>query len=416
MFKNKNLAVLFFSLVVVMLGFGIVIPILPFYVEHFGGSGRDMGMLMAIYSIMQFIFSPIWGSLSDHYGRKPILLVGIIGNVVSQVLYGMVGDFAEAGMFTPQTSLTLLMVTRGLAGILSSATLPTAMAIISDRTSHHERGGGMGLVGAAMGAGMVLGPGIGGMMSGISLSAPFYFAAAISIVAVVLTWAMVSESLSKEERTVSLGKINGPQLGEMWKALFGPIGFLLFLAFLHSFALANFEGVFGMYTQLRYEYNATQVGIVLTVVGLVSAIVQGMLTGPATRKWGDALVVKASLFASVFGFILMTVVESNPGKIAASVMLASGFFMLTNSMIRPGSSSLISKQEGVSQGVAMGMNNAFMSLGRIIGPLWAGYALDINLNYPYLTGAFIMAMGFILCLFFLPKTESAPVNTQNASN
>jgi DHA1 family multidrug resistance protein-like MFS transporter len=415
MFKNKNLSVLFFTLVVVMLGFGIVIPILPFYVEHFGGSGKDMGFLMAIYSIMQFIFSPIWGSLSDHYGRKPILLVGIIGNVVSQILYGVVGDFSQAGMFTPQTSLTLLIVTRGLAGILSSATLPTAMAIIGDSTSHNDRGGGMGLVGAAMGVGMVLGPGIGGMMSGISLSAPFYFAAAISVVAVILTWAMVSESLPKEERTVTLGKVSGPQLGEMWKALFGPIGFLLFLAFLHSFALANFEGVFGMYTQLRYNYSAAQVGIVLTVIGLVSAIVQGALTGPATRKWGDANVVKASLFASIFGFVLMTMATSEPGKIAASVILTSGFFMLANSMIRPGSSSLISKQEGVSQGVAMGMNNAFMSLGRIAGPLWAGYSLDINLNYPYLTGALIMVIGFVLCMLFLPKESRQVVNTESAN-
>jgi DHA1 family multidrug resistance protein-like MFS transporter len=372
-----------------------------------------MGMLMAIYSIMQFIFSPIWGSLSDHYGRKPILLVGIIGNVVSQILYGLVGDFAEAGMFNPQASLTLLIVTRGLAGILSSATLPTAMAIISDSTSHHERGGGMGLVGAAMGVGMVLGPGIGGMMSGISLSAPFYFAAAISVIAVILTWVMVSESLPSKERSVTLGKINGPQLGQMWKELFGPMGFLLFLAFLYNFALSNFEGVFGMYTQLRYDYNATQVGIVLTVVGLVSAVVQGMLTGPATRKWGDSLVVKASLFASIFGFVMMTMSKSQPGKISASVMLAAGFFMLFNSMLRPGVSSLISKQDNMSQGMAMGMNNAFMSLGRIIGPLWAGYALDVNLNYPYLTGAFIMAVGFVLTLFFLPKTENAAISSQS---
>ena len=206
-------------------------------------------------------------------------------------------------------------------------TLPTAMAIISDRTSHHERGGGMGLVGAAMGVGMVLGPGIGGMMSSISLSAPFYFAAAISVVAVILTWGMVSESLPKEERSATLGKVNGPQLGQMWKELFGPMGFLLFLAFLYNFALSNFEGVFGMYTQLRYDYNATQVGIVLTVVGLVSAVVQGALTGPATRKWGDLLVVKASLFASIFGFVMMTMSKSQPGKISASVMLAAGFFM-----------------------------------------------------------------------------------------
>ena len=247
------------------------------------------------------------------------------------------GDFAEAGMFTPQTSLTLLIVTRGLAGILSSATLPTAMAIISDRTSHHERGGGMGLVGAAMGVGMVLGPGIGGMMSG-----HFAFRAVLFCGG-------------------DLGRCRHPDLGDglrvtaqrraqrhAWQDQRSAVGtrcgrrfsvrsdFLLFLAFLHSFALANFEGVFGMYTQLRYDYNATQVGIVLTVVGLVSAIVQGVLTGPATRKWGDSLVVKVSLFASIFGFVLMTMSKSEPGKIAASVMLASGFFMLSNSMIRPG--------------------------------------------------------------------------------
>jgi DHA1 family multidrug resistance protein-like MFS transporter len=136
-----------------------------------------------------------------------------------------------------------------------------------------------------------------------------------------------------------------------------------------------------------------------------SAIVQGMLTGPATQKWGDSLVIKVSLFASIFGFALMTLATSEAEKIAVSVVLTSGFFMLANSMIRPGVSSLTSKQGNMSQGVAMGMNNAFMSLGRIIGPLWAGYSLDINLNYPYLTGAFIMAVGFGLCLFFLPKTE-----------
>ncbi len=127
--------------------------------------------------------------------------------------------------------------------------------------------------------------------------------------------------------------------------------------------------------------------------------------------------VKVSLFASIFGFALMTIAVSESGKIAASVILTSGFFMLTNSMIRPGVSSLISKQADTSQGMAMGMNNAFMSLGRIIGPLWAGYALDINLNYPYLTGAIVMVIGFAASLFFLPKTkeESIPANVQSTN-
>ncbi len=401
MLKNQSLAILFFALIVIMLGFGIVIPILPFYVEHFGGSGMDMGLLMAIYSIMQFIFSPIWGSLSDHYGRKPILMVGIIGYALTLLLYGLIGEFAEAGAFDPATALTLLICARGLGGILSSATLPTSMAIISDITSEENRGGGMGVVGASMGIGMTLGPGIGGLLSKISLAAPFYFGAAISVLAAVLTWRMVAESLKAEARSQGGMRFQGPDLREMARALTSPIGFLLILAFLHSFALANFESVFGLYAQERYTYDATQVGIILTVVGLVSAIVQVALTGPATRRWGDEAVIRLSMFASVFGFGAMLLAGSKPGQMSAPVILACGFFMFANAMIRPGVSALTSKRATMSQGTAMGLNNSFMSLGRIIGPLWAGYGLDLNLSYPYLTGALAMLAGFLACLWFL---------------
>ncbi len=158
MFKNRNLAILFFTLVVIMLGFGMIIPILPFLVEEFGGGGMAMGSLMAIYSLMQFIFSPFWGDLSDRYGRKPLLLMGTIGNGLTMIGFGLSGN------------LWMLFIFRALGGILSSATLPTAMAFISDSTSEKDRGGGMGLVGAAMGVGMVLGPGIGGMMGGKSIT------------------------------------------------------------------------------------------------------------------------------------------------------------------------------------------------------------------------------------------------------
>lgn len=399
--KNRSLAIIFFALVVIMLGFGIVIPILPFYVDHFGGTGTDLGLLMAIYSVMQFIFSPMWGGLSDHYGRKPILMIGIIGFALTLFLYGLIGQAATAGWFAPSTALVLLIIARGLGGILSSATLPTSMAMISDSTTEQNRGGGMGLIGAAMGIGMVLGPGIGGLLSEVSLSAPFYFGAVVSLLAAVLTWLMVTESLKVEMRTKSVEQLRGPDLTEMWRALSGPIGFLLILAFLQNFALANFEGVFGLYAQKRYAYNATQVGVILTVVGLVSAIVQGALTGPATRKWGDEAVIKFSLFASALGFVAMSLAESEQAKISSAVVLAIGFFMFSNAMLRPGVASLISKRAESGQGAAMGMNNAFMSLGRIFGPLWAGYSLDVNLSYPYSTGAAMMLIGFAACLFFL---------------
>jgi len=155
--NNRNIAILFFTMVVVMIGFGIIIPIMPFYVESFGASGKALGALMAIFSVMQFLFAPLWGSLSDRYGRKPILLIGVFGNALSLVLMGF------------SSSLWMLFGSRALAGILSSATLPTAMAYIADSTSERDRGAGMGYIGAAMGVGMVLGPGIGGWLAGRSV-------------------------------------------------------------------------------------------------------------------------------------------------------------------------------------------------------------------------------------------------------
>lgn len=387
--KNRNLQILSFTLVVVMLGFGIIIPILPFYVERYGGGGVAMGSLMSAFSVAQFIFAPIWGSLSDRYGRKPILMVGMLGNAVSQILFAL------------STQLWMLTASRALGGILSSATLPTAMAFISDSTSQKERGGGMGVVGAAFGVGMVLGPGIGGMMAGMSLQAPFYLAARLSLAALFLVWIFLPESLPAEQRTPASARIQGPKLGEMFRALSGPIGFLLILAFLHNFALTNFEGIYGFYAQRRYGYDERTVGLILTVVGLVSAFTQGALTGIFSKRFGDSLVVKGSLFASIFGFALMILPESLP-----MVISSAGFFVLTNAMLRPGVASLISKKADIGQGAAMGLNNSFMSLGRIVGPLWAGTVLDINLNYPFITGAAIMLLAYLASLKLLPDDVS----------
>lgn len=397
MFKNRNLAILFTTLVVVMLGFGIIIPIIPFYVERFGGGGMEMGMLMAIFSLMQFIFSPIWGNLSDRIGRKPVLLIGAFGNAASMALMGFAHEY------------WLLFTARALAGMLSSATMPAAMAFISDSTDEKNRGGGMGIIGAAFGVGMVLGPGIGGTMSGISLEAPFFFAAGASILAMALLWIFLPESLPREKRVGEGNRIRGLDLGLMWKSLFGPIGFLLILAFLHNFALTNFEGIFGLYAQKRYNFDPPTIGLIMTIAGLVSAIVQGILTGPATRRFGDSSVIKASLFASIFGFLAM-LAAPNLGW----VLVTSGFFVFSNSMLRPGVASLTSKRADIGQGAAMGLSNAFMSLGRIAGPLWAGNALDINLSYPFVTGAAIMLVAFVASLVYLQREVSPQADTSPA--
>ena len=384
---QRNIAILFFTMVVMMIGFGIIIPIIPFYVDYLGVGGKELGMLMAVFSIMQFIFAPLWGSLSDRFGRKPILIIGVFGNALSLMLMGF------------STTYWMLFGSRALAGVLSSATLPTAMAYIADSTSERDRGGGMGLLGAAMGIGMVLGPGLGGWAAESSLSMPFFLAAGLSAIALLLLIFLLPESLAPEARSHDV-HLTGPRLKDMWAALVGPLGILFVLAFLVSFAMTNFEGVFGLYALHQFDYGPKQVGSILTVVGLVSAIAQGALTGPATRRWGEVNVIKVSLLASAIGFVLMLLAVD-----FATVLLTVGFFVLANAMIRPSLSSLISKLAREGQGLAMGLTNSFMSLGRVVGPLWAGFLFDINIHLPYLSGAIVMLLGFGLSLFYLSRQK-----------
>lgn len=385
--ENKgNIAILFFTLVVVMLGFGMIIPILPFYVESFGAGGSALGGLMATYGIMQFIFAPIWGQLSDRYGRKKILLVGVLGNALAQLLFGL------------STQLWMLFAARTLAGLLSSATLPTAMAYIGDTTSSENRGGGMGKIGASMGIGMVLGPGIGGWLAGASLSTPFFLAAALSTLALVLIVLFLPESMPEERRSVSHEKLHGPRLGSLWQALLGPTGFLLGMAFLLSFGLTNFEAVFGLYASSRYAYGPQTVGWIFALMGITSAAVQGGLTGPLTRRFGEANVIRVSLLLSAVGFALLTQASTTGTVLAATV-----FFISSNAMLSPATSALISKRTTTGQGIAMGFTNSFMSLGRIIGPLWAGFLFDVHINYPYFSGALVMLLGFMLSMIWVSR-------------
>ena len=219
--------------------------------------------------------------------------MGAIGNALSMLFFGL------------STQLWMLYLSRALAGSLSSATMPTAMAYIGDSTSKEERGKGMGIMGAAMGVGMVIGPGLGGWMAEYSIQAPFYFAAGLSTLAALLILIILPDSLPAEKRLVTSNAPKGPQFKEMRLALSTPIGILLVLAFLLSFGLTNFEAVFGLYALERFNYGPQRVGIILTVIGTISAIIQGGLTGPITKRWGETPVIRLSLICSAVGFVLM---------------------------------------------------------------------------------------------------------------
>ena len=386
--NSKNIVILFSTLVVVMLGFGVIIPILPFYIKSFGASGKALGLLMAVHAAMQFIFAPIWGVLSDRYGRKPILIVGVLGNALSHLLFGL------------STELWMLYGARALAGILSSATMPTAMAYVADTTTEEERGGGMGAMSAAIGVGVILGPGLGGWLGENSLSLPFFVAAALSACALLPIITILPESLRPDARIRRPVGEDTFQLKAMLQALLGPIAFLLALSFLLDLGFTAFEGVFGLFALECYGYGPQRVGTILIIVGVLFTIMQGILAGPLIRRFGEALVIKISLAACSLAFLLMLQAEDFIG-----VILTVSFYSVSNSLLRPSLSSLISKRTAGGQGEAMGLNNSFMSLGRIIGPAGAGFLFDINIALPYICGSFTMITGFVAGLVGLKRDK-----------
>ena len=380
------MTILSFTLVVVMLGFGMVIPIFPFYIEEMGAGGSELGLLVAVSALLEFFFAPIWGGVSDRIGRKPVLMIGILGYGLSSLLFGL------------STQLWMLFASRALSGILSSATLATALAYVGDTTSEEDRGGGMGVLGAAMALGLILGPGFGGWLASEALSTPFFIAAALSLVSLLLIFALLPESLPPTAHARVDGKIKTVNLRGLWQALLSPIGILFFMVMLFSFALTNFEAVFGLYALEKFGYGPEQVGTILMVVAVVSTVSKGLFTGPATKRWGEAIVIRGSLLAGSIGFLVLLLANTY-----ITILLATGFFILSKTLLRPAAFALISKRADGSQGVVMGLSNSFMSLGRIIGPIWAGLIFDINVNYPYLSGSVFMFVGFLISLVWVTQ-------------
>ena len=383
--SRRNVLILSFTLIVVMLGFGMVIPIFPFFIEKLGAGGRELGLLVAAGALLEFICAPIWGSVSDRTGRKPILMIGVVGYGIFSLLFGL------------STQVWMLFASRALSGILSSAASAASMAYISDSTSQEDRSGGIGILGATMGLGTIIGPGIGGWLGADSLSLPFFVSAGLALVALVLIGLLLPESLPIEARQRT-SKARVVQLRVLWSALFSPIGVLLFLLFLASFGLMNFESVFGLYAADRFGYGPERVGGILMVIGAVSTIGKATLVGPLTRRWGEVPIIKLSLLGSTIGFGVLLLANTYP-----TILLVTGLFILSKTFLRTVLLSLASKRATTGQGVTMGLGTAFISLGRIIGPIWAGLLFDVNLSYPYLSGAGTMFVGFLISLILISR-------------
>jgi DHA1 family multidrug resistance protein-like MFS transporter len=375
---NRNLLILAFTLVVVTLGFGLVLPIIPFYMEQLGAGGTELGLLVASYALMRLIFGPIWGSLSDRVGRKPVLLIGIFGYGITMIGFGLA------------TQLWMMFLARILSGILSSATSPTTMAYISDSTTEEDRGRGMGLLGAAAGLGTIFGPALGGFLAERSLSTPFFVAAALSFLAMLLVFLFLPES--KPEATYNEDETHERILDprSWWHTLNSPIGPLLMSAFIATAGVMIFFGILGLYALERFGYGTSQVGLIFTILGLVTAIGQGLLVGPLTKRFGDQRVIKVGFLLSAVSLLLILLADR-----FVLLLLSIAFFSLISALLIPAIISLTSKRTSLSQGFTMGLSNSFISLGRMVGPLLGGYLFDLQWGLPFWGGAAVMLIGFL---------------------
>ncbi len=362
-----------------MIGYGIIIPILYAYSKKFGLSDFDNGLLFALFSICQFISTPIIGRLSDRYGRRPMLLVSIAGTAVS--------FFMTA--FAPNA--IILFISRALDG-LTAGNIPVAFAVISDSTKPEDRAKAFGMIGSALSLGFVLGPALAAFTVGFGAAVPFIVAGIITTIAVILTALYLPET-NKHMGQVSHGKLF--DFPKMWRTLFDPqVGptFLISLFFFMAFACAIIYG-FQPFTLHVLNVTQTQNALLFTLFGAVGLIAQNLIVARVSKAFGLKKTFTYSLVFVGVAFLMMFFSHALPFFIAASILLATA-----NSHVQTLIPTILSNEaEPASQGAIMGLNASYQSIGMIVGPILGGFvASKIAIPYTFLTGAMLVVFCYFL--------------------
>lgn len=368
--KNKPLLVIFITVFIDLVGFGIIIPLSPFLARQFGADAVTIGWLMTVYSAMQFVFAPIWGRISDRWGRRPVILISLLGAGLAHLTFA----FAQ--------HLWLLFVARALAGLFG-ANISTAMAAIADVTTPENRSKGMGLVGAAFGLGFILGPALGGIFAQIGehwgSQPPFghsfaaVMASAICLANFALALRVLPESLPLERRR-QIPERPSRLLG-LLKYLRTPIlGHLMVVFFLSSLAMAQIEQSLFLLVQDKFNWDLQRASFGFAYVGVVMVFTQGYLLRKVVPRWGEKLCLMVGLLGSAIGFFGIAFAEGIPQMALAVTFLGFGVGLSHPSIT--GSISLLASAH--VQGESLGAHQSLAALARMIGPVTGGWLYQIR--------------------------------------
>jgi len=385
----KPIPILFLIVFIDLVGFGIMIPLLPFYVERVGAGPEIITLTMGLYSLFQFIFAPIWGGLSDRFGRCPVLSISLLGLSVSYLILA----FAD--------NLLLVMFSRIVGGVMAG-NISAAFAYVADITSEKDRAKGMGLLGAAFGLGFIFGPVIGGLLAGSDLEsanfvAPSLTASMLSFIAFLGVILVLPESLSEEIKKHNSTKKSQKFRDKIKTVLLKRAIFLLVsIGFTATMAWSMLETTLALWGNRLLDLGPRELGLLLTYVGIIGVILQGFLIGPITAKIGE---IKVLFIAFIFLFIGFFVISFAGGW--TLLILALTILSIGNGLANPSLSSLVSQESGEDdRGSVLGFYQGASSLARVIGPMYSGFAFaNLGPSFPFMIATGWMAISLLILIF-----------------
>lgn len=375
---EKKVFWLYVTVFINILGFGMIFPILPEFGKVFNATGFELGLLAVFFSLGQFIAAPFFGRLSDRFGRKPIILGAVFLSSVSYVIMA----------FAP--ILSIVFFARFLLGIASAANFPTATAYIADLTEKNERTKYIAKISAVFSIGFIFGPAFGGILGHLGLMWVFLLSALITLGNFFVVLFFLPESIKKKEEALVIkeGFIN---IKAMYHGFRGDFGVLFFLLFAWSYYISNFQVAVPLFAAEVLSLNSFDIGIFYSVTGIVSSAAQWFVLPRVTKKFGDLNIIFVALLFMIVGQML--------APFSYTVFLLYGFFtvaIIGSSFIRPTISSVMSKATKEGQGTTMGLAFSFESLGRIVGPLVAGFTIGIfGLTFPFYATVVVLVIGLI---------------------